>query len=127
MLNIYNLGSLWEVSATVLNGIEQGKQISVGKIFFQSEEIGFHRLGTFDEMLGCNKCNAIYHKDTRSNLSVGSEDQTTRKPVEMHGSTKYDKSTCKAYHISGSKLDSSISFESGPLTMERSTTKKQVW
>ena len=26
---------------------------------------GMERLGTFDEMLGCTKCDAVYHKDTR--------------------------------------------------------------
>ena len=120
-------GSVWEVSAIVVKGRNRGRKISVGKILFESQEPGFNRLGTFDEMLGCNKCNAIYHKDTRYGPIVGADDGTTRKPERMVGITKYDSSTCKAYFISGSKDDSSISFESGPLTENRSTEKFTVW
>ena len=121
------LGSVWEIYAIAISDQNRGRKIPIGKILFESQEPGFNRLGTFDEMLGCNKCNAIYHKDTRYGPIVGADDGSKRKPVSMYGKTRHDESTCKTYFISGSKDDSSISFESGPLTKNRSTTKFKVW
>ena len=74
------------------------------------------RLGTFDEMIGCHKCNAVQHKDTRYDLKITAADGSVRYPIKMEGLTKGDQSTCKKYSITGSKGNFSISFEGGPLT-----------
>ena len=123
----YFSGSVWKVSVTIKKGSGKGSIIPIGTLLFESDEVGFYRLGTFDEMLGCNKCNAIYHKDTRYGPMVGADDNTTRTPVKMYGSTKYYASTCKQYHITGSKSKKSITFESGPLTQGVTKTKTQIW
>ncbi|XP_066918822.1 uncharacterized protein [Clytia hemisphaerica] len=120
-------GSVWEVKVIVVKGENQGSEIPIGTIMFESAEIGFNRLGTFDEMIGCNKCNAIYHKDTRYGPKIGGDDRSVRKPTKMYGDTKYYKSSCKKYFISGSKDETSISFESGPLTEGVTKTKTQIW
>ena len=77
-----------------------------------------NRLGTFDEMLGCNGCNMIHHRDTRRGPFIQDEDGETRKPISMRGLTKTKESTCKKQYISGSKDKTSISFEGGPFTSE---------
>ncbi|XP_066933733.1 uncharacterized protein [Clytia hemisphaerica] len=120
-------GSVWTVKAIVVKGESKGSEIPIGTILFESDKIGFYRLGTFDEMLGCNKCNSIYHKDTRYGPKVGADDGTFQKPIKMNGKTRYYDSTCKKYHISGSKSKSSITFESGPFTEEVTKGKTQVW
>ena len=122
-----SIGSVWEVKVIVVKGESQGSEIPIGTIMFESEEIGFYRLGTFDEMIGCNKCNAIYHKDTRYGPKIGRDDGSIREPTKMYGKTKYDQSSCKKYFISGSKEDLSISFESGPLTEGETTIETQIW
>lgn len=90
---------------------------------------GMNRLGTFDEMLGCNKCNAIQHKDTRYGPVVGANDRSFRIPEQVYGESKSDKSKCKGYNISGSKRDLSISFEGGPLTEDifSHTKYHKIW
>ena len=94
----------------------------------ESEEIGFNRLGTFDEMIGCNKCNAIYHKDTRYGPYVGQENGFNRAPLHMNGTAQYGNSTCKKYYISGSQDDLSIVFEGGPFTEGvTESAEVQVW
>ena len=90
------------------------KEMSVGKMLMQGDGSGMHKLGTFDEMIGCNKCNAIYHKDTRSGLKIGARDGSTRYPLLISGLTKAGESTCKKYSVTGSKDDQSITFEGGP-------------
>jgi len=120
------LGALWEVNIKIVKGQNQGMDIHVGTIMFEGDGSGMHRLGTFDEMLGCNKCNTIQHKDTRHGLVVGADDGSLRRPAEMYGWTRADKTTCKKYHLSGSKRDSSISFESGPLTNDLSPPSKKI-
>jgi len=89
--------------------------IPVGQIVLEGDGSGMNRLGTFDEMLGCNKCNAIYHKDTRYGPIVGAEDGSYRLPKQIYGVTKSDKTTCQKYNISGSDKEVSITFEGGPL------------
>ena len=121
------LGALWEVNVKIVKGEYQGKIIHIGTIMFEGDGSGMFRLGTFDEMLGCNKCNSIQHKDTRYGLVVGADDGSKRQPTAMYGKTRND-STCKKYHISGSKDKSSISFESGPLTDRISPAKRtKIW
>ena len=115
------------MKAIVIKGDAEGSEIDIGTMLFESDQIGFYRLGTFDEMLGCNKCNAIYHKDTRYGPIVGAEDGSFQTPIKMNGQTKYDESSCKKYHITGSKSDSSISFESGPLTEGETIGEINVW
>ena len=132
---IFLAGSVWAVTA-VLESRNHGRQkirkedrveIRVGKILIESQEIGFNRLGTFDEMLGCNKCNAIYHKDTRWGLKVGLENGKRRRPVSMLGITKPTKSVCKDYRITGSKKRSTISFEGGPLLDSSQRSPRRVF
>ena len=81
-------------------------------------------------MLGCNKCNAIYHKDTRYGPRVWSDGvDKPRTPKSIKGRTKINQSRCKKYSIEGSKDDESITFESGPLTegIVRSADAFEVW
>ena len=87
---------------------------TVGSILFEGSGAGMHRLGTFDEMMGCNKCNAIHHKNTRFNLKLDGN----RASIMMQGKTRADESTCKDYKITGSKSKHSISFECGPFTKD---------
>ena len=75
-------------------------------------------LGTFGEMIGCNGCNMVQHKDTRYGPTLYDDDGTTRTPIKIMGLAKPVGTTCKNYHITGSKSKSSISFEGGPLTSE---------
>eukprot|EP00111_Clytia_hemisphaerica_P012708 TCONS_00037389-protein len=125
--NRFIKGSVWQVSVTIKKGTTPGKTIPVGTIMFESDEIGFNRLGTFDEMIGCNKCNAIYHKDTRYGPIVSTEGRYKRRPVHMEAWTRYNDSTCKKYQISGSKRDCSLSFESGPLTKGVTKSRIKLW
>ena len=91
--------------------------LDIGMMLLEGEKATMSRLGTFDEMLGCNKCNAIHHRDTRYGPYVGAEDGSIRVPIKMFGRTKYDKSTCKDYQITGSKSNTSITFEGGPFVV----------
>merc|ERR1712062_768671 len=103
------------MGVTVADVKKPNETIAVGKILYEGNGRGMDHLATFDEMLGCNGCNMIQHKDTRYGPVVG-EDGVERRPVEMSGLTKPMATLCKKYYVSGSKLLSSISFESGPLT-----------
>jgi len=106
-------GGVWVIKVRNVN-----KKISkeVGRILFEGDGRGMHRLGTFDEMIGCNRCNMIYHSDTRYGPFIDDGGGKIRKPIKMEGKTKSTKSKCKQYYISGSHADTSISFEGGPLT-----------
>ena len=80
-------------------------------------------------MLGCNKCNSIYHKDTRYGPIVGAEDGSKRTPVSIRGGTNINEGTCKKYSIEGSKDNLSTIFESGSLTEGRIRKRRRfrVW
>jgi len=106
-------GGVWEVTA---RNVVTGEMITVGQILFEGDGSGMVRLGTFDEMIGCNGCNMIYHKDTRHSITIKQEDGVTRVPYKMKGKTGAPASICKQYYITGSKEDTSITFEGGPLT-----------
>ena len=103
-------GSSWKVEA--IN--DNGEKFQVGEMLFE-EATAVVRLGSFDEMLGCRKCDDIYHRDTRYGPKITYEDGTVETPISVRASAK-STSTCKMYRISGSKADSSIVFESGPDT-----------
>jgi len=120
-------GSIWSLKAIVKYGLSEGSQIPIGTIMIESEEIGFDYLGTFDEMVGCNKCNAIYHKDTRYGPYVGQAKGFNRVPLHMNGTAQYGDSTCKQYYISGSQYDLSVSFESGPFAEGVTESEVQIW
>ena len=115
------IGSVWEVKARKLH---TRKRIKIGKILFEGDDRGMFRLGTFDEMLGCNVCNQIYHRDTRYDLQIEDGKGNTRRPIMMEGKIKCSASTCKNYRITGSKNKKSITFESGPLTTETCKSDK---
>lgn len=108
-------GGLWEVKVLDL---KRNKKINVGTMMMAGDGSGMERLGTFDEMIGCNKCNAVQHKDTRYGLKVIASDGSVRYPTKMEGLTRAGESTCKKYSIKGSKSDFSISFEGGPFTTD---------
>jgi len=120
-------GGVWMVTAA---NVKTNETIAVGKILFEGDGRGMDRLGTFDEMIGCNGCNMIQHKDTRYGPVVVGEDGVERKPVQMYGLTKPLHTLCKKYYVSGSKLLSSVSFESGPLTAKSwymDNKRHRVW
>lgn len=108
------VGGIWDVIAYDLQ--RGNKRIVVGSIIMEGDGAGMDQLGTFDEMLGCNKCNAVHHKDTRYGPKLGAADRSLRRPTKMTGLTKAGESTCKKYSITGSKDDLSITFEGGPFT-----------
>jgi len=102
-------GSRWRVTAT---NAQTNEEIEVADLLFEGgEEI--NRITTFDEMLGCNKCNDQYHRNTRLGPFLHDAGGTVRKPIsatrKIHGPT-----TCKKYRATGSKTDSSVIFEGGP-------------
>jgi len=106
-------GSVWSVNVEI---VKTKEKIEVGKIMFEGDGRGMNHMGTFDEMIGCNGCNMIQHKDTRYGPIIYDDDGGTRTPIKMEGLTKQKNTICKRYHISGSKSHRSISFEGGPLT-----------
>jgi len=108
-------GGLWEVK---IQDIKRKKWISVGTMIMEGDGSGMDRLGTFDEMIGCRKCNAVHHKDTRYGPKITAADRSIRYPTKMEGKTRSADSTCKNYSIKGSKADMSISFESGPFVKD---------
>ena len=123
MIFIVHLGGVWIVK---VKDIKRNKEMVIGEIMFEGDGSGMSRLATFDEMIGCNKCNAIYHKDTRYGLTVSSNDGTERQVEKMVGRTKAHASGCKKYMITGTKAERSITFESGHLTTEIFENKKNV-
>jgi len=103
------VGGKWSVRAY---DMKRKVTIFVGTMLLEGDGSGMHKLGTFDEMLGCTKCNAVQHKDTR----YGPVLDGSRRPTKMEGLTKAGKSRCKQYQITGSQADESITFEGGPFT-----------
>eukprot|EP00746_Dinoflagellata_sp_MGD_P164375 gnl/MRDRNA2_/MRDRNA2_92968_c0_seq1.p1 gnl/MRDRNA2_/MRDRNA2_92968_c0~~gnl/MRDRNA2_/MRDRNA2_92968_c0_seq1.p1 ORF type:complete len:568 (+),score=122.23 gnl/MRDRNA2_/MRDRNA2_92968_c0_seq1:81-1784(+) len=102
-------GSRWRVTAT--NAATQ-QEIEVADLLLEGgEEIV--RITTFDEMLGCNKCNDAYHRDTRLGPFLHDADGSIRKPISAKRIHK-GPTTCRKYRATGSKEDSSITFEGGP-------------
>jgi len=101
-------GGIWDV---VAYDLKRQTQIHVGSMMVEGDGSGMGRLGTFDEMLGCRKCNSVHHKDTRYGLVLDG----SRHPINMEGLTQAGKSTCKNYKITGNKRRGSITFEGGPL------------
>ena len=112
-----------------MNDPQNLRTIMIGEMLLESPFPYMDRLGTFDEMLGCNKCNAIHHKDTRFGPIVGSEDGSLRFPKRIDGVTKSDESTCQDYDITGWNGDLSIAFEGGPLVKNVFTHTKyqKIW
>ena len=121
-------GGVWVVKVTIIEGADAGETLTVGRIMFEGDGRGMNRLGMFDEMIGCVKCNAIHHKDTRFGPYVLSEDNSIRMPVKMFGKARAGKSrrACNKYSITGDRFDSSISFESGPLMETPSPKTKKI-
>ena len=106
-------GSVWKMIAI---NYDNKQEFEVGEILLEGAT-ALDRLKSFDEMLGCRKCEDVYHKDTRYGPKITYEDGTEETPKSVSGLTK--KGKCKEYSISGSKEDSSIIFESGPGTEKR--------
>jgi len=100
-------GSEWEVSVTD----PQGTKVRIGRLLFQGATGGLTRIATFDEMLGCNKCNDMYHKDTRYGPFIN-DGGSMRKPLTAKRSQKA--SSCNKYRVTGNKADHSVTFEGGP-------------
>jgi len=101
-------GAEWEVSA---KDEQTGKVVLIGRLLFQGAQAGLSRIATFDEMLGCNKCNDMYHKDTRYGPFI-KDGNTIRKPTSAKRLAK--PSSCKQYRVTGNKADHSVTFEGGP-------------
>lgn len=124
-------GGIWCVKVKIKKGADAGQTITVGCIMIESDGRGMNRLGTFDEMLGCVKCNAIQHKNTRIGLRVLSPDKSIRRPTEIKGATRASQSTCKRYRVAANRRNGRrISFESGPLTdniFPEVDTKTVIW
>merc|ERR1719265_2499579 len=70
-------GAEWEVAAT---DVRTGTEIKIGRLLFEGPGSGLKRLKMFDEMLGCNHCNDMYHRDTRYGPILADEDGAQRKP-----------------------------------------------
>merc|ERR1711953_1543278 len=95
-------GSWWHVSAT---DAQTGFTIEVGDLLFEGgAEIT--RITTFDEMLGCNKCNDAYHRDTRLGPFLHDEDGV-RQPQHTKQSI-VGGSSCKKYSVTGSEAQGSV-------------------
>lgn len=102
-------GSRWRVTA---RNPKTKEEITVSDMLLEGgAEIS--RVTTFDEMLGCNKCNDAYHRDTRLGPFLHDADGSVRKPKWATRSHK-GPTTCKKYRVTGSKAESSITFEGGP-------------
>merc|ERR1719281_1157663 len=87
--------------------------VKVGTLLFEGNGGGLKRLKTFDEMLGCNHCNDMYHKDTRYGPTLTDEDGTTRKPLAVKRLYNAG-SSCAQFRVTGDKADGSVTFEGGP-------------
>lgn len=103
-------GAEWLVEAT---DVQSGNTVKIGRLLFEGSGAGLKRLRMFDEMLGCNPCNDMYHRDTRYGPYLADEDGTNRKPQAVKRS-QIRGSSCKQYRVTGSKADSSVTFEGGP-------------
>lgn len=102
-------GSRWRVTA---RNSKTGKEIIVSDMLLEGgAEIS--RITTFDEMLGCNKCTDAYHRDTRLGPFLHDSDGSVRKPIWAKRS-RNGPTTCKKYRVTGSKAQSSVTFEGGP-------------
>ncbi|XP_066918952.1 uncharacterized protein [Clytia hemisphaerica] len=106
-------GGLWEM---YVEDVDRESRHLVGQMLMEGDGNGMKYIRTFDEMLGCVKCNAIQHKDTRYGPYIGGDGIPVRKPLKMEGLTITGHTTCKKSFISGEKDDMSISFEAGPFT-----------
>ena len=118
-------GSSWKVVAI---NYDTKEEYEVGEMLLEGAT-ALNRLGSFDEMLGCRKCQDVYHKDTRYGPKITYEDGSEETPLSISGSTK-SSSICKEYRISGSKEESSVVFESGPGTenrWEELGKKQKIW
>jgi len=112
-------GAEWEV---VLSQKESGTKIEVGKILFEgSADMGISRLEMFDEMLGCNKCDDVYHKNTRVGPFI--EDGRVPEALEWeNGAPADDESTpqkpCKRARAYKGKTKHSVTLEVGPPVLQ---------
>lgn len=123
-------GSRWRVTAT---DAQTHEEIEVADLLFEGgAEIS--RITTFDEMLGCNKCNDAYHRDTRLGPFLHDKEGNNlvvRKPIWAKRSHS-GPTSCKKYRATGSKADASITFEGGPgaepnFDLEGSHKSKPLW
>merc|ERR1719213_558948 len=101
-------GAEWEVS---VEDVQKGNSIKVGRLLFEGLGAGLNRLNTFDEMLGCNKCNDMYHRDTRYGPFIN-DGGSIRKPLTAKRSIST--SSCKKYRVTVNKAEHSVTFEGGP-------------
>lgn len=103
-------GAEWVVEAT---DVQSGKTLKIGRLLFEGSGAGLKRLKMFDEMLGCNHCNDMYHRDTRYGPILADEDGAQRKPQAVKVRLMKG-SSCKQYRATGKKEDGSVTFEGGP-------------
>jgi hypothetical protein len=112
-------GSAWQV---VVLQKGSGQEVEVGRLLFEnSEGMGITRLHMFDELLGCNKCDDVYHRDTRFGPFIEDPDDVIRNPVSMTWSlNKQDddpdtpEKPCLRVHVYGSSGNHSVTLEHGP-------------
>jgi len=115
-------GGRWEIYVFDLKRKDaKGKdlRLHVGDILLEGTGQGFNRLTTFDEMLGCTKCEQVQHTDTRYGPVVTNDKNKDRHPIKMQGLTKKGETSCgNLYWITGDQKKKSVSFTSGPFTAQ---------
>jgi len=119
-------GSVWRVLAA---DAQTGMIIEVGRLLFEGGP-SIVRLTTFDEMLGCNKCNDQYHMDTRYGPFLHDRLESTQAPIQC-SVTAVSGSSCRLLKSAGNASASSVTFEGGPGAGEPMsfdpTTETDVW
>mmetsp|Transcript_161878 Transcript_161878/g.295503 ORF Transcript_161878/g.295503 Transcript_161878/m.295503 type:complete len:517 (+) Transcript_161878:110-1660(+) len=123
------VGAEWQVLVEGVTHLGTTKEIEVGRLLFEGDgDMGLVRLNMFDELLGCNKCDDVYHKVTR----VGPFLPDGRQPVGMTWShltyvddPKTPEKPCKRARVSrADRGNHSFTFEAGPpLPQDASLTK----
>jgi hypothetical protein len=101
-------GARWQVTVA---DHQTGEHLLVGDLLFEGGN-SVSLISTFDEMIGCYKCNDIYHRDTRTGPFLHDEDGAVRKPTSAKGTINHP--GCSKYRITGNAADASITFEGGP-------------
>jgi len=114
-------GSEWEVSVTDA----QGTKHLIGRLLFQGMKGGLIHIDTFNEMLGCNKCNDQYHRNVRYGPFIN-DGGSIRKPLTATARYRTD-SSCKKTRITGNKADYSTTFEGGPGVPRFTSKTVRLW
>lgn len=102
-------GSEWTMTVQASDGVVQ----QVGRILFEDKNDGMYYVSGFLEALGCRHCAAMYHRETRYGPFLTEPDGSERRPSRAERLAK-SASWCELYRITGSKSDSTITFEGGP-------------